>query len=288
MFHQMLKRLSIIFAANLPLSVPAYAETDFPALEQEETKPQLALMGTIPIYWGEQADLQELLSDKGQTHWARPALERAFELQPLDFLSVQALAEHDYLLMAQPRALAGEENVALDEWVNAGGTLVLFADPMMTGESRFPLGDRRRPQDVALLSPILAHWGLELRFDDNQPAGMRYLERDGEILPLNMAGYFRTDELGEPCQLRLEAVVAQCALGEGMAVIFADAAMLDFDGPHPGAQEALEQLIFGIAPASGEFWGNGESLPESFEENDEFPTLKGMISEEAPINAEVE
>jgi hypothetical protein len=121
-------------------------------------------------------------------HWARPVLEQRFRLVPLDYLSADALAPHDTLLLAQPRALSAEENVALDGWVRGGGSLLLFADPMMTGESRFNLGDRRRPQDVALLSPILTHWDLELVFDDSQAAGLRFLGGNGPQLPVNLAG----------------------------------------------------------------------------------------------------
>ena len=73
------------------------------------------------------------------------------------------------LLLAQPRALSGPENVALDAWVRGGGHLLLFADPMMTGESRFGIGDRQRPQDVILLSPILNRWCRDPQFDQNQP-----------------------------------------------------------------------------------------------------------------------
>ena len=65
-------------------------------------------------------------------------------------------------MMIQPRPLSPQENVALDNWVAAGGRLLLFADPALTEDSAFAIGDRRRPQDVVLLSPILARWGLEL------------------------------------------------------------------------------------------------------------------------------
>ena len=51
--------------------------------------------------------------------------------------------------------------------MRGGGRVLLFADPMLTRHSAFALGDRRRPQDVVLLSPILARWRLELQFDES-------------------------------------------------------------------------------------------------------------------------
>ena len=49
------------------------------------------------------------------------------------------------LLAAQPQALTAERLVALDDWVRAGGRLVLLADPSLRWESSRPLGDRFRP-----------------------------------------------------------------------------------------------------------------------------------------------
>ena len=107
--------------------------------------PALALMGSVPIYWGEPGQLGDLLGDANPPHWARAVLERRWRLVPLDYLDEAALEAQERLLMAQPRGLSPEENVALDAWVRGGGHLLLLADPMMTGASRYPLGDRRRP-----------------------------------------------------------------------------------------------------------------------------------------------
>jgi hypothetical protein len=212
-----------------------------PAASHEPARaPALGLMGTIPIYWGEAGGIDELIGGTAEPHWARAALETSFELQPLDYLSAEALAPFNRLLLAQPRALSGEENVALDAWVRDGGHLLLFADPMMTGHSRFPLGDRRRPMDVTLLSPILKHWGLAMEFDEEQPFGFRGLEAEGMTLPVNLPGRFA--ESG-PCELSADRVLARCAVGEGSATILADAALLDLHEPDPLAANALEGLL---------------------------------------------
>ncbi len=222
--------------------------------QEQPARSQLALMGTVPLYWGEAEDMADLLNGSGTGHWARPILEAEFELVPLDYLSAEALAPHQFLLMAQPRGLSAEENVALDGWVRGGGRLLLFADPMMTGESRFAAGDRRRPQDVALLSPILAHWGLELQFDEEQVGGLKWNPAQGTSLPLNLPGSLHLLPDGA-CQLEAEQVIARCQLGAGEALIVADAAILDLDGPYPQAREGLSALIDSIFAENGKFAG---------------------------------
>src|SRR6187402_348502 len=172
-------------AALLTLaSAGCRAENAAPA-EHAVERPEVGLMATIPIYWGEQAAFGDALSGKGAAHWARAQIEARYRLRPLDTLSDTNLSGLHFLLLAQPRALSGAENVALDAWVRAGGRLLLFADPLLTGESRFPIGDRRRPQDVVLLSPILGHWGLRLEFDEEQANG--FTESGGQPpIPLNL------------------------------------------------------------------------------------------------------
>lgn len=202
-----------------------------------EHRPALGLMGTIPLYWGEQAAFGDALSGNTTPHWARAQLEAGYTLHPLDTLSEDSLAEFDFLLLAQPRALSGPENVALDAWVRAGGRLLLFADPLLTGESRFAIGDRRRPQDVILLSPILGHWGLQLQFDDSRREGFALV--DGRI-PVNLPGTFVAD--GD-CSVESGGVLARCAIGEGRVLALADAALLDLYEPHPAAAPALDWLL---------------------------------------------
>ena len=147
------------------------------------------------------------------------------------------------LLLAQPRALSGEENVALDAWVRAGGHLLLFADPMMTGHSRFSIGDRRRPMDVTLLSPILRHWGLTMEFVEDQPVGMRRLDAAGLTVPVNLPGRFVPVELEGACTLAADSALARCAIGQGNATILADGAVIDLHEPDDAAPAALLGLV---------------------------------------------
>ena len=244
-----------IFAALALLASAPAAAQDYPVLEDAPDRPQLALMGTVPIYWGEAADMDEVLRGEGHPHWARAVIERHLHPVPLDYLSEESLAPYEMLLMAQPRGLTAEENVALDSWVRAGGRLLLFADPMMTGESRFGIGDRRRPQDVALLSPILTHWGLELWLDEQQGEGLTHVDPDRDNIPVNMAGSWVVAETNEDCATMRDRLIVRCQLGDGEAMLVADAALLDLEGPHPGALEAFVKLMRRIFPEFGDHAG---------------------------------
>ena len=237
-------------ASLLCLATACHADEAAPA-ERAAALPELGLMGTIPIYWGETGDFGDLLADGGNGHWARARLEAEFTLRPLDTLDADSLAGLDRLLLAQPRALSAAENVALDGWVRAGGRVLLFADPMLTGESRFAIGDRRRPQDVILLSPILDHWGLALEFDDDRPAGYAMLPTSGAPLPVNLPGSLRPRD-GADCAILVADVLAQCSIGEGRAVVMADAALLDLHEAHSGAAAALDWLVAESFPQTGD------------------------------------
>jgi len=229
----------VLAAVLLSLSSTGCRAEDAAPPGQPVQHPALGLMGTIPLYWGEQPAFGDALAGRGTPHWARAQLERRYTLRPLDTLSDAELADLDFLLLAQPRALSGAENVALDAWVRAGGRLLLFADPLLTGESHFPIGDRRRPQDVILLSPILGHWGLRLEFDEEQPAGRR--ESGGAPpIPLNLPGRFVAES---SCAVDSGGVLARCAIGKGRVVVLADAAMLDLHEPPPAAPAALDWLL---------------------------------------------
>ena len=234
-----LRHLKSAFLAAL-MCLPAACSAS-PAAEVD--RPTLGLMGTIPIFWGEAGSVNELLAGEGSTHWARAELEASYRLEPLDTLAAENLADLDYLLLAQPRALSGAENVALDAWVRKGGRLLLFADPMLTGESKFPIGDRRRPQDVILLSPILGHWGLDLQYDPEQPGGYALLNSTGGSIPVNLRGSFEPMAGEGECRILAEKVLARCRVGKGRAVVLADAALLDLYHPHPAASRAFEWLV---------------------------------------------
>jgi len=216
----------------------------FPASDAEKVKPPLGLFTSLPIYWGESESVGEMLDAKMAPHWARTALERDNRLLPLDTLEAAELAGLDRLVMAQPRPLAPAENVALDDWVRGGGRLLLFADPLLTEHSRFALGDRRRPQDVVLLSPILRRWGLELEFDEDPSHGERTVNVAGKAVPVEYPGRLRAIAGSAPsCIIESESVVARCRIGRGSAVVVADAAVLETNREPELGAEALQALV---------------------------------------------
>ena len=211
-------------------------------------RPVLALSSSLPIYWGEDAFGASLSGDEPTP--VRERLEHRYRLKPLDRLT--ELADDGgpaRLLLAQPRTLSAAENVALDDWVRGGGRLLLFADPMLTQHSHWPLGDPRRPQDVALLSPILARWGLAMRYDPDPPGGVESIEWRGEGIDLNRAGQFEAipSAGGAPsdCAIEGKGRIADCRIGAGRALILADAHLLDPDALDGPALDMLLDAAFG-------------------------------------------
>lgn len=209
----------------------------------------IGLVTSLPIYWRETGDIAQVLADDRPPHWTLGVLREAGTVTPLDTLAgpggTLPLPHDALLVLAQPFPLAPHENVALDGWVRAGGRVLVFADPMLTAESVFPLGDRRRPQDVVLLSPILKRWGLELRFDETQPPGEREITGRVGKMPVNLAGFFAPLPGGPDCTLDAGGLIAACRIGKGRVVALADAAVLEErSGPQAELRASvLRQLI---------------------------------------------
>jgi hypothetical protein len=189
----------------------------------------LLLFTSLPVYWPEAPDIAATLKS-GEQHWARRAIEAQRPLRPLDLLDTATLGRARDLLMIQPRPLSPAENVALDAWVAGGGRLLLFADPALTADSAFPVGDRRRPQDMVLLSPILGRWGLRLEFDEAQPGGEHAVEVGAATLPVNLPGRLAPQPGGRPdasCRTEAAGVAAACRVGRGRVLAIADAALFE-------------------------------------------------------------
>jgi hypothetical protein len=193
------------------------------------------LFTSLPIIWPEADDVSSLISAKAGKHWLLAALEKQGPVVPLDRFNQRdgKLAGLNLIVMAQPRPLAAEENVTLDRWVRDGGRLLLFADPMLTQHSAFALGDKRRPQGIVMLGPLLRHWGLVLHFDPDQMSGERAVPGFGLGIPVNLPGKFTRTSRRGPCHLQARGIAAECRIGKGRALILADAALLE-------AQEGFE------------------------------------------------
>ena len=197
---------------------------------------------SLPLTWNEAASVGAILQSDESPHWARETIAGGGRLVPLDVLDARSLAALRQLVIAQPRPLTPAENVALDAWVRQGGRVLLIADPMLTEPSIFPLGDPRRPQPVVLLSPILTHWGLELRFADAQPLGPRVATALGGPVVVDLAGQF-VATAGGSCRTEDGGLVARCTIGNGGVVAFADGAVLARDAAGPTQSRALSRLL---------------------------------------------
>ena len=206
----------------------------------------LTLFTSLPIYWPEASDLASTLKGEEPPHWARRAIEADRPLRPVDTLDAATLGGRRDLLMIQPRPLSPAENVALDAWVAGGGQLLLFADPALTAHSALALGDRRRPQDIVLLSPILARWGLRLEFATEQAEGEHAVALgEGVAMPVNLPGRFAATTGGRPdasCRIAMDALLAECRVGRGRVLAIADAALFE-PVDEPARTRALDALL---------------------------------------------
>lgn len=216
--------------------------------EQPEGGAIVGLVSSLPLVMPEAADIAGLLAEDAPPHWALAVLRERGTLKPLDSLTDAngklPLPDDALLVMAQPWPLTPQENVALDDWVMAGGRVLLFADPMLTFESRFALGDRRRPQDVVMLSPILTRWGLRLERDEEIAPKLFLADVGGTPVPVALPGRFALVK-GSTCTVQAQGMLAQCSIGKGRLVAFANAALLESrEGDSQGARvEALKMLL---------------------------------------------
>ena len=86
------RRPEMLLAAVL-LCLPVACSEEAPAPKAVETaRPQLGLMGTIPIYWGEAGNFSDMLAGDATQHWARARLESEYSLHPLDVLDRDSLS----------------------------------------------------------------------------------------------------------------------------------------------------------------------------------------------------
>ena len=205
-----------------------------------ERKP-IGLFTSLPILWNETADVTGLLKSDIQPHWAKAVLGARGDIVALDRLDELAGSGLIRLVIAQPRPFSAQENVALDDWVSGGGRLLLLADPALTAESVFSITDRRRPQAVVLLSPILNRWGLRLEFDDAQTFGEHSVKIMNVAVPVNLPGRFQLG--GSNCRSWADGLAVSCGVGKGRVIALADAAVLDQDDPDGSRHNALDWLL---------------------------------------------
>jgi len=196
----------------------------------DENKPKLALMSSLPLIWPE-GGVADAIENDGDALPVKARLEKKFNLLPVDDLSILKDPDTRLLLLAQPRAFTAAELVDLERWVAAGGNVIILADPALQWESSLPLGDPQRPLFTSLLSPLFTHWGLALTLPMDQQDDQKAVEVDD--MQLQLSAYGAWERVGNSnvadCKISEQAVLAECQIGAGKAVLLADADLLAED-----------------------------------------------------------
>lgn len=206
----------------------------------EPANVDVMLMSSLPLVFGEGADISDMLKSDGPPHPFYEMLQSGYNITPVDSLALPGSSLKtggpDILILAQPRPLTPEELVTLDDWVRGGGHVLIFADPLLMWHSEYPLGDKRRPQAVSLLTPIFTRWGLDFVFDYNPVLRVTEFDADNvapgtERVVTITAGTFMPVAGHNPangvCNISMPPVMARCQIGKGQAIVVADADMLD-------------------------------------------------------------
>lgn len=232
------RRNSALWVAAL-LALSGCGTASAPAPQDDAPPQRLGMMTSLPLYWPLGADVAALAKGSGPMPWQRQALALRYQIEPLDTLSpipalspqapaTDPLADLDLLAIIQPRGLSPADNVALDDWVRAGGRLLLALDPALTGDYDLPLGDPRRPVDAALIPPVVARWGLAVSYDEAQAAAVTTARLGDAALPLALAGRIAIpDPAATRCTLLADDAAARCAVGAGQVTLIADAALFE-------------------------------------------------------------
>jgi hypothetical protein len=197
-------------------------------------RPALLLVTSLPLLFNESFSLQ------GGGSPALSKLQTRYRVVPISVTGASDLSRGRLLLMAHPQAQTAENLVALDDWVRGGGRLLLLADPLLEWPSERPLGDPLRPPPMFMDTGLLAHWGLRLDAPDQRGPAVRRLA-DFDVLTVSPG------RLVGRCAISADALVAQCRIGKGEAIVVADADLLDVNRLGPQAQENLDGLIAELA-----------------------------------------
>jgi hypothetical protein len=193
-------------------------------------RPTLLLLTSLPLLFNEDFSL----SGGGS-----PALKRLatrYRVAPISVTDTRELAKGKLLLMAHPLAQTAENLVALDEWVRAGGRVLLLADPLLEWPSKRPLGDPLRPPPMFMDTGLLAHWGLQLDAPDERGAVGRKLGRY-DVLAVSPG------QLSGHCAISADRLVAHCHIGKGRATVVADADLLNADRLGSNGRRNLDGVL---------------------------------------------
>lgn len=186
---------------------------------------RIALMSSLPLVYGAGVDMAGVIAGKADPHPLHSALAAAHDLVIPDALDARSLEAVRLAILVQPRALGPQEFVALDTFVRDGGRLLLFVDPKLEWPHGSGLVDPQGPLRTSLMSPLLKHWGIELM---NPGVESRRGGKSGALLVHpGQFGVLPGNSGDARCRVDPEALVARCRVGDGRAILVADADLLD-------------------------------------------------------------
>lgn len=232
----MIRLASAIAAAALSASACAPASTAEAGAQREAAvsatpifpnlpRQRIVLMSSLPMVYGAGVGMAGVIAGQARPHPLYSAMAERHDLVAADVLDDAALAQARLLILVQPRALLPEELVALDGFVRDGGRLLLFADPRLEWPRGVGLGDPGGPIRSSLMSPLLAHWGLELT--DPGLDSVREAETGAVLVHPGRFGERQGKSGDASCRISQAGHVARCAVGRGRALLVADADLLD-------------------------------------------------------------
>jgi hypothetical protein len=174
---------------------------------------------------------------------AAKALRSRYRLTPISVADSASLKSHPLLFMAQSRAQPPEDLVALDDWVRAGGKVLLLADPALQWPTERPLGDPLGPPFAFADTGLLAHWGLTLEGTDD--LGSRQVKIAGETLRTRSPGALTSTS--PACSVEDRGLLAECEVGKGRVIVIADCDFLapDLSEANHGAEVQLLLALLG-------------------------------------------
>jgi hypothetical protein len=196
-------------------------------------RPELLVLTSLPIVFPEQFTLQ------APAEPALKALQSRYRLVPISVSDRQSLGLGRLLLMAQPQAQPAEALVELDQWVRGGGRVLVLADPALEWQSERPLGDVLRPPLAFADTGLLGHWGLRLDAPDSR--GPKSIAIGGSNIRTNSPGSLVATASG--CAVEPEQLIARCRIGQGQAIVVADADFIDNGRIGGGAGSANLDLL---------------------------------------------
>jgi hypothetical protein len=221
------KRFAVgaVLVSTLLLALTA---TGYFRAADNNVKPAIALMTTLPLRWSE-GNLTAALDPNIKPSGAYSRLAKIYKIDLLDNLDSLKPKRPTVLVLAQSRALAPQELVRLDNWVRDGGRLLVLADPALSWESNYPLGDNRRPLFTSMLSPLFVHWGLDLVLPMNADTSTEVRRINGLSvrMPTPGAWQLRSGRGAAVCTISAQGVLADCSIGKGKAYMVADADLLN-------------------------------------------------------------